>query len=217
MRTSGAIVHDDQVLVANAHSFVDDQGRRREPLSSCYFTSQGTVPETQHFDFSPGSFEIPDRWTKTNDYAVVRLREPLLYARAFPIADLRQVRAGKKFLLVSANPATHDARFPSDEPVIQRCGIRRVFLATREHNDVFRGDCDITAGASGSVGLLMVNGRLHAFSTASAGGRPELDGVPYGASDESFSFHTFFSAKVLAAIYRIGSLSSGSRERLAGR
>lgn len=205
MRTSGAVVHDGSVIVTNAHSFIDDQGRRREPLNECYFRTQGVVPEIQYFDFTAGNFEMPEPWTMANDYAVVRLREPLQYARAFPIADSREVFIGRELILVSAQPTKPGGHFPMEEPVVQTCGIRRIIPATADHNDLFHGDCDITPGGSGSVGLVNVNGRLQAFATASGGGGPELNGLAYNANPLSFSFHTFFSGKVLAAIYRLSS------------
>lgn len=204
LRTSGAAVHDNQVIVTNAHSFVDEQGRKREPLSECYFTSQGVVPEVVRFDFTPGNFEMTERWDAANDYAVVRLKQPLVYARAFPVADPRDIREGRELILISAKPRAQ-IPFSGLEPVAQICTVMQVFGANLYHNrdDVFHGDCDITPGSSGSLGLMLINGRLRAFSTASGGGDYENDGQPYNPAIRSYSFHTLFTGKVLAAIQRL--------------
>jgi hypothetical protein len=206
LRTSGAVVHDNQIVVTNAHSFVDEQGRRREPLSECYFKTQGIVPEVMRFDFSEGNFEIADKWMEhkmVNDYAVVRLKEPLKYARAFPLAAPEDFAEGRPFILVSGKPRRESNPFPIDEPIVQTCSVRKIFPPNVIHNTVFYGDCDISAGASGSVGLMLVSGRLHAFSTASGGGGPEIDGQPYNVNNGSSSFHTAFRDNVLAAILRL--------------
>lgn len=203
IRTSGALVHDNQVVVTNAHSFVDEHGRRREPLNECYFATQGVVPEVTYFDFRPGNYDMSERWDNANDYAIVRLKEPLHYARAFPIAEPEEIHEGRSFILVSAKPRRTENPFTDQEPIVQTCAIRQIFAATVKHNDVFHGDCDITPGASGSVGLMLINGRVKAFSVASGGGDYELNGQPYNPALKSYSFHTFFTGHVLAAIQRL--------------
>lgn len=205
-RTSGALVHDGRVLVTNSHSFVDKKGQRREPLNECYFKTQGVVPEIQYLDFSEGNYDINDNWManeNVNDFAVVRLRGMMTYARAFPIAPASETFEGRSFILVSAKPRSPGKPFPEDEPVVQVCGIRKVFPATFDYGTVYYGDCDLTNAGSGSIGLVMVNGRLNALSVASGSGEKDQDGQPYNESTGSISFHTPIKDNLLNAIMRL--------------
>lgn len=204
-RTSGAVINDNRVVVTNAHSFIDESGRAREPLDQCYFMSQGLVPEIRYFDFSAG-FEHPQKWWENkyvNDWAVVRLKQPLMYGRAFPIAPASDLVEGRNFIMVSAKPRRAWAPFPMNEPIVQTCGVRKIFPATSEHKTVFYSDCDVSAGASGSVGLVSINGRLNAFSVVSGSGTSDYDGQPYSETGESHSFHTAYRDDLLAAILRL--------------
>lgn len=204
--TSGALVHDDMVLVTTSHSFVDKYGRRREPLSECYFKTQGLIPETVKFEFTEGQYVFFDDWMKNrnvNDYAVVRLAAPLKYGQAFPLAPENEIFEGRNFTLVSAHPSRPWAPFPKDEPVVQTCMVRKKFPSVPEHQPVFYGDCDLSQGGSGSVGLVRTDNRLKAFSMASGAGPAEHDGQLYNPEAKSYSFHTSFREGVLAAILRI--------------
>ncbi len=204
-RTSGAVINDNRVVVTNAHSFIDESGRPREPLDQCYFVSQGVVPEIRYFDFNAG-FVHPEKWWANkyvNDWAVVRLKQPLMYGRAFPIAPASDLTEGRSFIMVSAKPRRVWAPFPMEEPVVQTCGVRKIFPASLEHKTVFYSDCDVSPGASGSVGLVSINGRLNAFSVVSGSGPTSMDGAPYSESTESHSFHTAYRDDLLTAILRL--------------
>ncbi len=206
LRTSGALVNDNQVVVTNGHSFVDEHGRRREPLSECYFQTQGMTPEVMRFNFTAGNFEMTEDWAKhrdRNDYAVVRLLAPLKYGRAFPLAAPEDYFRGRSFVLVSAKPHRRQAPFTDQEPIVQSCQVRHIFEGNSSYNTVFKGDCDVSVGASGSVGLVNVNGRWKAFSVVSGRGIDQLDGQPYSLESGSFSFHTPYRDGLLAAILRL--------------
>ena len=206
MRTSGALVNDHQVVVTNGHSFVDELGRKREPLSECYFQTQGMIPEVMRFNFTPGNYEMTEDWAvhrDKNDYAVVRLLAPLKYGRAFPLAAPEDFYVGRSFVLVSANPVRKRAPFTGKEPIVQSCQVRNIYDGASHFNAVFKSDCDVSPGASGSVGLVNVDGRWKAFSVVSGTGIDELDGHPYNIAKGSFSFHTPYRDALLSAILRL--------------
>lgn len=209
--TSGALINykGHQLLVSNSHTFVDKQGRRREPLSECTFKTQGQIPEERRLDFSPGAFEFIENWpvnNALNDYSVVRLVAPMVNTTGLPLADESQLLVGRPFILVSAQPVREKDPFPVDIPVAQVCQIQVIYQpdpVVYQLNTVFHGDCDISPGASGSVGIFMIDGQPHAFSVASGGGKAVVDGFAYSEQYKSFSFHTALQGNVMNAIRRI--------------
>lgn len=203
---SAYLVHRNDVIVTNAHTFIDERGRAREPLAECYFQTQGIVPEKIAISTIQGAVKVSRDWRanlNVNDYGVARLVRESVHGRAFPIAPADVFIEGHSFILVSAMQVRKKNSFNGLEPIAQRCLIRKNFSASLTHGSVFYGDCDISSGASGSAGLIRFNGRLHAFSVASGGGFSIADGREYSFEGGSYSFHSYIADGLLQAILQV--------------
>ena len=92
-----------------------------------------------------------------DDYAVVKLAEPVRGAAPFPVTDA-PVKAGDRLIVVTAHPAGME-KVDNDVPVVQECAVRRVPRSTAR-TSFYRSDCDATGASSGGMNLARVGGDI---------------------------------------------------------
>ena len=186
--SSGALVGSNEWVLTAAHTFIDEQGRRREPLSDCWFQNQ-TVPWTKsplRFEESTFKFgtEFPYRSIEdqAGDWAIVRLEAPLNGSAPLPISTI-DVRDGDPVFNVFAHAAGMMRHVPMTEPGIEACQVRKKY----RHGTMFDIDCDVSGGQSGSMVLSRDVGELAVVGIAITSGKPEQDFTPYDGTN-SFSY-----------------------------
>ncbi len=196
---SGALyLTNDQVLTA-AHVFFDPQGNRK---SQCFFRRQTAdsewlplVPDSANARFGAS----PPRPGSNNDWAVVRLAQPLSGADPFPVHG-GGVAAGEALIVISAQPAGFEHLDPS-VPVAQACTVRRAPVSSQA-TSFYRTDCDASSGSSGGMHLLRRAGELvFAGMTISTGPSrdPAFAGAPYDEQGGSVTTALGTDAAILAA------------------
>ena len=121
---SGALFLSNRQILTAAHIFFEASGRKR---SKCFFKNQDAKPVMIDLlvDDDNARFGArPPKSGSNNDYAVVRLAEPLAGGEPFPVAAETPPRAGEALILVSAHPAGMEKPMDNGVPVIQGCKIR---------------------------------------------------------------------------------------------
>ncbi len=203
---SGALVGADDILVTNAHVFVDDKGRWREPLEQCFFQNQTEKFERRALSFADGDFEIVHDYSSNNganDYAVIRLKSKIPGAKSFPVvAAGAPLTPSATFVMVSAS-VEKVAGFSPFAPVVQGCQFKQIEDPAANRNTVFLADCDVMPGSSGSINLISINGELTAVGITAGGGKMEQNGREFNLDIESYSFHVAFRDALLSAILRL--------------
>jgi len=186
---SGALVGSNKVVITALHIFIDDAGRKREPLRDCYFAPQiegSTDPQRWQifrFSFKIDEFQFgktgdPIKTGDPNDYAVVALETPVEGAVPFPF-DPDEIAPNEWVLGLTATQESPTRTFDREEPVIQQCRLRG-----RQHPHLapvqYITDCDLSPLGSGGTlltrnetGALVVRGIF--IST----GKPKLNGRAY--------------------------------------
>lgn len=198
---SAALFIDNRQILTAAHVFFEPSGRRR---SKCFFKTQTATPlvidllvDDRNARFGaaapkPGS---------NNDWAVVRLAEPVKGVQPFPVLLDRPVRQGEALIVVTAHPADLGRDVDRDMPVVQGCSVRRKPISSAK-TSFFRTDCDATGGSSGSMNLARVDGVL-AFRgitiTTGPWQDPALVGAPYNEKSGSVTTALGTDAAILAA------------------
>lgn len=169
---------NDQVLTA-AHVFFDPEGNRK---SQCFFRRQTADSAWLPLKPDPANARFGatrPRPGSNNDWAVVRLAEPLAGADPFPV-DASGVAAGDPLIVISAQPAGFEHLDPS-VPVAQSCTVRRAPVSS-EATSFYRSDCDASSGSSGGMHLFRRNGELvfRGMTISTGPSRdPAFHGAPY--------------------------------------
>ena len=141
----------------------------------------------------------PPRPGSNNDWAVVRLAQPLSGADPFPVHG-GGVSAGDALIVISAQPAGFEHLDPS-VPVAQACTVRRAPVSSQA-TSFYRTDCDASSGSSGGMHLLRRGGDLvFAGMTISTGPSrdPAFAGAPYDEQGGSVTTALGTDAAILAA------------------
>jgi hypothetical protein len=191
---------NDQVLTA-AHIFFEPSGRKRW---KCFFRAQ--EPDAPRIDLLVESGAARFGAAKPNpgsndDFAVVRLAEPILEAIPFPVDLEAPVAAGDALIVITAHPAGMEREVPLDVPVAQPCTVRRVPISTGA-TSFYRTDCDASGSSSGGMHLSRVNGRLvfRGITISTGAWRdPKLHGAPYDEASKSATTALGTDAAVLKA------------------
>jgi hypothetical protein len=187
---SGALVGSNMQVVTASHAFIDEKGKKREPLSDCYFRNQDNPAQIVQFDFDSGTEKLGVTGVRgyedPNDYAVVRLKSPVKDAIPFR-ADGQVLTKDESIIAVAAHQKSPTREFPSDLPVVQQCYNRE----TRTPNGApaqYYTDCDASPIASGGVLLNRdSSGALAVKGIVVAGGKDVLNGQPYNISTGSYT------------------------------
>ncbi len=209
---SGAMIGDGGQIVTNVHTFIDEQGHLREPLSECYFLNQETPnPKKVMLDFSPDSFrfktENPYK-DGPNDMAFVRIKNEIkdsgslggarkiISALPFKTDTTgAEVVIGAKLILISAAQLRMETPVDPGEPVVQNCNAQKIHPATADHSTIFISDCSSTKTASGGIALVRdTHGELVNVGIIAAGGKPENDNTPFSIAGKSYAIHIGFDS-----------------------
>ena len=196
---SGALyLTNDQVLTAG-HLFFEDDGT---PRSECYFRQQAPGSEWLALTPDPANARFgaaPPKAGSNDDWAVVRLAQPIDGADPFPVDETRPA-AGDPLIVVSAHPAGME-HVDLNVPVVQGCRVRRAPIST-EDTTFYRSDCDATGASSGGMHLARVDGALvfRAMTISTGPWRdPAFAGAPYDESAGSVTTALGTDAAILAA------------------
>lgn len=155
--------HD--LVVLNAHNFVDRKLVPTHPAADCFFRIGGG-----DYYFDADSLQIGARVeTKglhiTDDWALLKLLQPTpddIKPQSAP--DVGDIGTGAGMKVVMVSPAGHsNSRMPA---TLESCMIRRIDEPTESNARRARHDCNDGYGGSGS-GLFSEDGRLIAMHSAS--------------------------------------------------
>jgi hypothetical protein len=191
---------NDQVLTA-AHIFFEPSGRKRW---KCFFRAQEKGAPRIDLLVEAGAARFGASKPKpgsNDDFAVVRLAEPIFDAVPFPVDTEIPVAAGDALIVITAHPADMDRDVPLDVPVAQPCRVRRVPISTAA-TSFYLTDCDASGSSSGGMHLSRVNGRLvHRGITISTGAwrDPKLRAAPYDENRKSATTALGTDAAVMKA------------------
>lgn len=156
---AGALFLTNRQIITAGHILFDPSG---EPRSKCFFRNQDTPPLT--VDLMLGSENtrfgaIPPRPGSNQDYAIVRLAEPVPDAEPFPVETAVPIAKGDQLIVITAHPAGMEREVDAGVPVAQGCTVRRVPISSAA-TSFYRTDCDATGSSSGGMHLARVDGRL---------------------------------------------------------
>lgn len=159
------LVASHDLVVLNAHNFVDRKLAPTHPVTDCFFRIGGA-----NYYFDADSLRIGASAESkglhiTDDWALLRLLQPTPDTIApQPAPDVGDIRAGSAMKVVMVSPAGHsNSRIPA---TIEFCEIRRIDEPTESHVRRARHNCNDGYGGSGS-GLFSKDGRLIAMHSAS--------------------------------------------------
>jgi hypothetical protein len=164
---AGWLIGSRDLVVVNAHNFVDRRGAPTRPVGDCFFR----IAE-QDFYFDPESLRLgppkeADALHITDDWALLRLLWPAPDSiKPQPEPDASRVATGAHMRVVMVSPAGHgNSRLTA---TAESCEIHRIDEATETRIRRARHDCNDGYGGSGS-GLFDESDRLIAMHSASLG------------------------------------------------
>ncbi len=169
---------NDQILTAG-HVFFTDTG---EQESQCFFRSQAPGSEWIPLETDAADTRFGAKSPKpgsNNDWAVVRLAEPIDGAEPFPVDDGKPA-IGDVLVVVTAHPADRED-LDLNVPVVQACHVRRAPVSSAA-TSFYRSDCDASGASSGGMHLVRVAGALRFRGITISTGPwrdPALHGAPY--------------------------------------
>jgi hypothetical protein len=156
---TGALFLTNNQIITAGHILFDPDGN---PRSKCFFRNQDPEPLTIDLVLGPENTRfgaVPPRAGSNNDYAIVRLAEPVPGAEPFTVAGSRPIAKGDALIVITAHPAGMEREVDAAVPVAQRCTVRRVPISTAA-TSFYRTDCDATGSSSGGVHLSRLDGEL---------------------------------------------------------
>ena len=156
---SGALFLSNRQILTASHIFFEPSGRKRW---KCFFKNQDKQPvmvdllvDSENARFGA---ERPKAGSN-NDYAIVRLAEPIPDALPFPVDERNPVKGGDRLIVVTAHPAGMEREVDRSVPVVQGCKVKRAVKASKS-TSFYRSDCDATGSSSGGMNLSRVGGNL---------------------------------------------------------
>lgn len=198
---SGALFLDNRQILTAAHIFFEPSGKRRW---KCFFKNQAADPVMIDLLVDDANARFGSKRPKpgsNNDYAVVRLVEPIEGAVPFPVLPERPVKAGDPLIVVTAHPADMAQDVDRGVPVVQGCVVKRKPVSS-EKTSFYRSDCDASGASSGGMNLSRVDGGL-AFRginiTTGPWRDPKFNGAPYNEKAGSVTTALGTDAAILAA------------------
>lgn len=192
----------DMYVVTAAHSFLDEAGNPRDPLSSCSFTSFGLHSERIPLLFNrrrdPSDTFLTYDWAKdpANDLVIVRLSRPSPEAEPFRLSQGVGSLEGLDDTRMFAISAIQEGFDVGSDLILQNCAARKFYPSNPKRPSVAYTDCAAKVGASGSLVLTRVNGVLvpTGMIQASATGP---DGLPYDEASKNYTFTLGLDGRVL--------------------
>ena len=199
---AGMLFLDDRQIITAAHILFEPSGK---PRRKCFFRTQDPEPFHTELDLSSGAARFGAKVPKAGtaqDFAVVRLIEPVPGAVPFPVA-VSPARAGEALIVVTAHPAGMALEVDKGVPVVQACTVRRVVPATSAATaSQLRTDCDATGSSSGGMNMTRTGGQLmlRAITVATGPWRNKrLEGAPFDEKAGSSTIAIALDGPVLAA------------------
>jgi hypothetical protein len=156
---TGALFLTNRQVITAGHILFDPSS---EPRSKCFFRTQDPEPITIDLVLGAENTRFgatPPRAGSNDDYAIVRLAEPVADAEPFPVDEANPIRAGDSLIVITAHPAGMEREVDAGVPVAQACMVRRVPKSSSA-TSFYRTDCDATGSSSGGMHLARVDGRL---------------------------------------------------------
>lgn len=159
------LVGAQDIVVLNAHNFVDRKLKPTHPITDCFFRIAGADFYFDESTLRIGASVNSKELHITDDWALVRLLQPVPRSvPAQPIPDTKSLATGAMLKVVMASPAGHsNTRLAA---TIEACAIQKIDEPSDAHIRRARHDCNDGYGGSGS-GLFTEDGRLVALHSAS--------------------------------------------------
>ncbi len=189
-------------LVTTVHTFLDAQGRSR---GKCQFRNHESPPQIIDIDLTAAH-----RFGKTgprtpeelNDYAVVRLKEPVKDAVPFR-TDTAYLQQNEWVIGVAASQKSPTRQFERYEPVVQRCRNRDIYSVPGAPVQYIT-DCDLSPlGSGGIVYTKNANGAMVVKGIFAATGNEGLNGQPYNTANGSYTRVVGINGTFTASIQEI--------------
>lgn len=195
---SGALYLDNGQVLTAAHIFFEPSGQKR---SRCFFRNQASAPVTIDLLVDQAGFgAAPPKPGSNNDYAIVRLVEPLAGGVPFPVGNSK-VKAGDALIVLSGHPAGMEREVDNGVPVVQGCKVRRAPISSSS-TSFYRSDCDASGASSGGMHLSRVGGELvfRGITISTGPWRdPAFHGAPYNEKAGSVTTALGTDAAILKA------------------
>lgn len=198
---SAALFLDNSQILTAAHVFFEPSGKRRW---KCFFKNQASDPVMIDLLVDDANARFGSKRPKpgsNNDYAVVRLVEPIEGATPFPVREDVPVKAGDPLIVITAHPADMAKEVDRSIPVAQGCVVKRKPVSS-EKTSFYRSDCDATGASSGGMHLSRVGGELvfRGINITTGPWRdPAMKGAPYNEKGGSVTTALGTDAAILDA------------------
>jgi hypothetical protein len=159
------LIASHDLVVMNAHNFVDRRLVPTHPVTNCFFRIAGGDYYFDEDSLRIGASVESRSLHITDDWALLKLLQPTPEnVRPQPAPDASDIATGARFKVAMVSPAGHsNTRLAA---TIESCDVYRVDEPTEAHIRRARHDCNDGYGGSGS-GLFTEDGRLIAMHSAS--------------------------------------------------
>ncbi len=189
------LIGSRQLVVLNAHNFMDRNLHQTRPVSDCFFQIGDEGIEFDPQSLCLGIDKASHALHITDDWALLQLKRPVSEKiTPQPIPDAPKLATGPLSVLVKmVSPAGHANFRPATS--IESCTLRQIDDPSEDGIRQVRHDCNDGYGGSGS-GLFTTEGQLIAMHSASLdmnARRPFNIEMHYGSA-------FLFEGKLLAAI-----------------
>lgn len=161
------LVASHDLVVMNAHNFVDRRLVPTHPVTNCFFRIAGGDYYFDEDSLRIGASVESKGLHITDDWALLRLLQPTPESvKPQPAPDASDIATGAHVKVAMVSPAGHsNTRLAA---TIESCEIYRIDEPSEGHIRRARHDCNDGYGGSGS-GLFTEDGRLIAMHSASLG------------------------------------------------
>jgi hypothetical protein len=195
---SGALFLANDLVLTAGHTFFENGS----VATKCFFR-----PQTEGSEWIPLKTDAanarfganPPKPGSNNDWAVVRLAQPVQGVTPFPPASARP-KIGDELIALAALAGDQPGGDPS-VPIATPCKVRRVPVSSAA-TSFYRSDCDATGGASGGMHLTRIGGALvfRGITITTGPWRdPAFVGKPYDEKAGSVTTALGTDAAILAA------------------
>jgi hypothetical protein len=159
------LIGSHDLVVLNAHNFVDRKLVPTHPVTDCFFRIAGGDYYFDSDSLRIGASVESKGLHITDDWALLRLIHPTPDSvKPQPIPDASDIMTGAGMKVTMVSPAGHsNTHLPA---TVESCAIHRIDEPTEGHVRRARHDCNDGYGGSGS-GLFSEDGRLIALHSAS--------------------------------------------------
>ncbi len=189
VEATAALIEDGGQIVTSAHLFADRTLRITKPLPSCYFYTKANPSRKIKLVLKEGSYifgTTDPAKDHDNDYAFVRLAEPILDAT--PLRFGLPPRVGENLYLVTRMAKWTNKKIDQSQPIVRECIARNTY----GHNGgstvrSFTNDCDNAEGDSGGIYYARREGKLEVVGIHHGGGLQKANFQPYLTRSSDFN------------------------------